>query len=103
MFIFYPDVLATKTKLKTTIRNFFPPPILHAYTDLELFFEANLMVFKQQKFHFKPVSLLRVHYQVASVNAESGFCSVCVCVCVCVCVVCPESIQPCAMKNRDIY
>ena len=32
----------------------------------------------------------------------NGYC-VCVCVCVCVWVVCPESIQPYSMKNRDIY
>ena len=23
-------------------------------------------------------------------------------VCVCVCIVCPEGIQPCNMKNRDL-
>lgn len=75
MFIFYPHVLATKTKLKTAIRNFSPPPNLHAYTDLELFLiKPDLMAFKQQKLHSKPVTLLGVHYQLAAGNAESGFC-----------------------------
>lgn len=75
MFIFYPHVLATKTKLKTAIRNFSPPPILHAYTDLELFLiKPDLMAFKQQKLHSKPVTLLGAHYQLATGNAESGFC-----------------------------
>lgn len=73
MLIFYPDVLTSKTKSETAKRNFLLLPILHACTDLKLFFiKPDLMVVKQeQQLHF---TLLLAHYQLAADNSESEFC-----------------------------
>lgn len=46
-------------------------PTYKIHTDIELFLmKPDLMVFKQEKLHFKPLTLLGAHYQLAAGRAS---------------------------------